>query len=151
MNAYSIAPGGYSLGIAPPPKVEFRRGAITMQAIQNAVTAYYSLAPTDLTSQRRSREIAWPRQLAMHLCKELTHHSLPNIGRAFGNRDHTTVLHALRAVKERLLKFAELREDIETIRESLSKNKRTDVDFICGWASLNFKEQGENIQERLAA
>ena len=61
---------------------------------------YYKIRVADLLSKRRSRSITRPRQLAMGLAKELTNHSLPEIGDAFGGRDHTTVLHACRKIKE---------------------------------------------------
>ena len=64
------------------------------------VADYYQLKMSDLLSRRRSRSVARPRQVAMSIAKELTNHSLPEIGEAFGGRDHTTVLHACRKVKE---------------------------------------------------
>ena len=73
---------------------------VTIENIQKTVAEYYKLRVTDLLSERRSRSIARPRQLAMALAKELTNHSLPEIGNAFGGRDHTTVLHACRKVNE---------------------------------------------------
>jgi chromosomal replication initiator protein len=73
---------------------------ITIENIQKTVAEYYKIRIADLLSKRRSRSIARPRQVAMALAKELTNHSLPEIGDAFGGRDHTTVLHACRRVKE---------------------------------------------------
>jgi chromosomal replication initiator protein len=73
---------------------------ITLQNIQKTVAEYYKIRLSDLLGKKRSRVIARPRQLAMALAKELTHHSLPEIGQGFGGRDHTTVLHACRKVKE---------------------------------------------------
>jgi len=83
---------------------------VTIENIQKTVAEYYKLRVHDLLSARRSRSIARPRQVAMSLAKELTNHSLPEIGDAFGGRDHTTVLHANR-------KIAELRETDARIRE----------------------------------
>jgi len=83
---------------------------ITIENIQKTVAEYYKLRVHDLLSVRRSRSVARPRQVAMSLAKELTNHSLPEIGDAFGGRDHTTVLHANR-------KIAELRETDARIRE----------------------------------
>jgi chromosomal replication initiator protein len=81
---------------------------VTIENIQRTVAEYYKLRVSDLTSIRRTRTIARPRQIAMTLAKELTSHSLPEIGKSFGGRDHTTVLHACR-------KTAELREtDLRT-------------------------------------
>ncbi len=72
---------------------------VTVENIQKTVAEYYKIRIADLLSKRRSRSIARPRQVAMALAKELTNHSLPEIGDAFGGRDHTTVLHACRRVK----------------------------------------------------
>ncbi len=73
---------------------------ITTENIQKTVAEYYKVRVADLLSKRRSRSVARPRQMAMALCKELTNHSLPEIGDAFGGRDHTTVLHACRKINE---------------------------------------------------
>jgi chromosomal replication initiator protein len=73
---------------------------VTVENIQKTVAEYYKIRIADLLSKRRSRSIARPRQVAMALAKELTNYSLPEIGDAFGGRDHTTVLHACRRVKE---------------------------------------------------
>lgn len=81
---------------------------ITIDAIQKTVTDYYKIKLTDMYSKKRSRDIARPRQIAMALAKELTQLSLPNIGEAFGGRDHTTVLHACKTI-------AEMRETDATI------------------------------------
>jgi len=73
---------------------------VTIENIQKTVAEYFKIRVADLLSKRRSRSIARPRQVAMALAKELTSHSLPEIGDAFGGRDHTTVLHACRVIKE---------------------------------------------------
>jgi chromosomal replication initiator protein len=73
---------------------------VTVENIQKTVAEYYKIRVADLLSKRRSRSIARPRQVAMALAKELTNHSLPEIGDAFGGRDHTTVLHACKRVKD---------------------------------------------------
>ncbi|WP_178862562.1 chromosomal replication initiator protein DnaA [Thiomicrorhabdus cannonii] len=73
---------------------------VTLENIQKTVADYYKIRVADILSKRRSRNVARPRQLAMAIAKELTNHSLPEIGDAFGGRDHTTVLHAVRKVKE---------------------------------------------------
>lgn len=73
---------------------------VTMENIQKTVAEYYKIRVADILSKRRNRSLARPRQLAMALCKELTNHSLPEIGDAFGGRDHTTVIHACRKVAE---------------------------------------------------
>jgi chromosomal replication initiator protein len=91
---------------------------VTIDNIQKTVAEYYKIKVADLLSKRRSRSVARPRQLAMALAKELTNHSLPEIGDAFGGRDHTTVLHACR-------KIAELREESNDIKEDYSNLIRT--------------------------
>lgn len=82
---------------------------ITIENIQKTVAEYYKVKVADLLSKRRSRSVARPRQMAMALAKELTNHSLPEIGDAFGGRDHTTVLHACRVIAE----FKQSNQDIE--------------------------------------
>lgn len=84
---------------------------ITIENIQKAVAEYYKMRVVDLLSRRRTRTIARPRQMAMALSKELTEHSLPEIGDAFGGRDHTTVLHACRRIDELSETDGRLRED----------------------------------------
>jgi chromosomal replication initiator protein len=84
---------------------------ITIENIQKTVCEYYKIRIAELLSKRRHRSIARPRQVAMSLCKELTQHSLPEIGDAFGGRDHTTVLHACRKINELCETDGRLRED----------------------------------------
>jgi len=84
---------------------------ITIENIQKTVCEYYKIRAGDLLSRRRTRTIARPRQMAMALSKELTEHSLPEIGDAFGGRDHTTVLHACRKIDELCETDGRLRED----------------------------------------
>jgi chromosomal replication initiator protein len=84
---------------------------ITIENIQKTVAEYYKLRVADLLSRRRTRTIARPRQMSMALSKELTEHSLPEIGEAFGGRDHTTVLHACRRIEELCETDGRLRED----------------------------------------
>jgi chromosomal replication initiator protein len=91
---------------------------VTVENIQKTVADYYKLRIADLLSKRRSRSVARPRQVAMALAKELTTHSLPEIGDAFGGRDHTTVMHACKRIKE-------LRELEPRIQEDFSNLLRT--------------------------
>jgi chromosomal replication initiator protein len=84
---------------------------ITIENIQKTTCEYYKIRIAELLSKRRPRSIARPRQMAMSLCKELTQHSLPEIGDAFGGRDHTTVLHACRKIDELCETDGRLRED----------------------------------------
>lgn len=93
---------------------------VTIENIQKTVAAYYKIRVADLLSKRRSRSVTRPRQMAMALAKELTSHSLPEIGDAFGGRDHTTVLHACRKVRELIDEEARAREDYDNLRRTLS-------------------------------
>ena len=93
---------------------------ITIENIQKTVADYYKLRVADLNSARRNRSIARPRQMAMALAKELTNHSLPEIGDAFGGRDHTTVLHACRKVVELREEDARFAEDYTNLLRTLS-------------------------------
>lgn len=88
--------------------------------IQRTVAEYYKIKLSDLLSKRRSRSVARPRQVAMALAKELTNHSLPEIGDAFGGRDHTTVLHACRKVKSLQEESADIREDYKNLLRLLT-------------------------------
>ncbi|RKR07300.1 chromosomal replication initiator protein DnaA [Kushneria sinocarnis] len=88
--------------------------------IQRTVAEYYKIKVADLHSKRRSRSVARPRQIAMSLAKELTNHSLPEIGDAFGGRDHTTVLHACRKVGELQEENADIREDYKNLMRLLT-------------------------------
>ncbi len=92
---------------------------ITVDDIQKAVAEYYGLKQADLLCERRNRAIARPRQTAMWLCKQLTTRSLPDIGRRFGGRDHTTVLHAVRRIEELKALDAPLFADIESLVRKL--------------------------------
>ncbi|ANF56493.1 chromosomal replication initiator protein DnaA [Halotalea alkalilenta] len=88
--------------------------------IQRTVAEYYKIKVSDLHSKRRSRSVARPRQVAMALAKELTSHSLPEIGDAFGGRDHTTVLHACRKVASLKEESADIREDYKNLLRLLT-------------------------------
>jgi chromosomal replication initiator protein len=93
---------------------------VTIDNIQKTVAQYYKLRVSDLTSKRRNRSIARPRQVAMALAKELTSHSLPEIGEAFGGRDHTTVLHACRKVIQLKEQDRIINEDYTILLRTLS-------------------------------
>ena len=93
---------------------------ISIDNIQRTVADYYNIKIADLLSKRRNRTIARPRQVAMALAKELTNHSLPEIGDAFGGRDHTTVLHACRKVAELRESSMDLAEDHKNLSRQLS-------------------------------
>lgn len=93
---------------------------VSMDNIQRTVAEYYKIKVSDMMSKRRSRSVARPRQVAMALAKELTNHSLPEIGDSFGGRDHTTVLHACRKIKELEEMDADIREDCKNLLRSLT-------------------------------
>ncbi len=93
---------------------------ISLDNIQRTVAEYYKIKVADLMSRRRSRSVARPRQVAMALAKELTNHSLPEIGDSFGGRDHTTVLHACRKIKELRETNSDIREDYKNLLRSLT-------------------------------
>ncbi|MFO7602615.1 MAG: chromosomal replication initiator protein DnaA [Gammaproteobacteria bacterium] len=93
---------------------------VTIENIQKTTAEYYKIRVADLLSKRRNRSIARPRQVAMSLCKELTNHSLPEIGDAFGGRDHTTVLHACRKIVELKEADGRIREDHANLLRILS-------------------------------
>ncbi|MGG7565868.1 chromosomal replication initiator protein DnaA [Rhodovulum sp. DZ06] len=92
---------------------------VTIEQIQRKVAEHYNLRMSDLLSQRRSRSIARPRQIAMYLCKMLTTKSMPEIGRRFDKRDHTTVLHAIRQIEKLKAADSQMAEDIELLRRML--------------------------------
>ncbi len=93
---------------------------VSVDNIQRTVAEYYKIKIADLLSKRRSRSVARPRQVAMALSKELTNHSLPEIGDAFGGRDHTTVLHACRKIAELRELDADIREDYKNLLRTLT-------------------------------
>jgi len=93
---------------------------ISVDNIQRTVAEYYKIKLTDMISKRRNRSIARPRQMAMCLSKELTNHSLPEIGTMYGDRDHTTVLHACRTINELKKSSSDINEDYQNLLRSLS-------------------------------
>ncbi|MGR8947586.1 MAG: chromosomal replication initiator protein DnaA [Gammaproteobacteria bacterium] len=93
---------------------------VTIDNIQKIVAEYYKMRVADLLSKRRNRSIARPRQMAMALSKELTNHSLPEIGDAFGGRDHTTVIHACRKIAELRSAESRINDDFTTLERILT-------------------------------
>lgn len=93
---------------------------ITIDEIQRKVAEHYNLRMPDMHSARRARSVARPRQIAMYLAKQLTARSLPEIGRKFGGRDHTTVMHAVRKVEELMDDDAQISQDVDIIRRALT-------------------------------
>lgn len=92
---------------------------LTLDDIQNKVCAHYGIKIADLRGESRTRALARPRQIAMYLCKMLTTKSLPDMGRAFGGRDHTTVLHAVRKVEELMRTEPQIAQDVDMLRRAL--------------------------------
>jgi chromosomal replication initiator protein len=103
---HAAAPG-------PPPSIA---------AIQRAACEHFGLSEAELTSAERTRRIAWPRQVAMYLARELTSESLPSIGRHFGGRDHSTVLHACKRASEAIEAGGEQRKAVEDVRRRLGRS-----------------------------
>lgn len=93
---------------------------VSIGNIQKTVADYYGLRQSDMTSERRQRSVVRPRQMAMALAKELTEHSLPEIGDGFGGRDHTTVLHACRVMRKLVETDGKMREDWDKLIRALT-------------------------------
>ncbi len=91
--------------------IDIQKRLVSLENIQKVVAEYYHMRTSEMQSKRRNRNVARPRQIAMCLTKELTQHSLPEIGEAFGGRDHTTVLHACRQVEKLRLEDRQISED----------------------------------------
>jgi chromosomal replication initiator protein len=98
--------------------VEPRR--IKIEDILRIISRHFGVSKGDLLSQRRHRSVVWPRQIGMYLAKQLTHRSLPEIGRRFGNRDHTTVLHAIRKIEGVIAGDTGLRDEIDELKKLLN-------------------------------
>ncbi|MCB1509031.1 MAG: chromosomal replication initiator protein DnaA [Hyphomicrobiaceae bacterium] len=94
---------------------------VRVEDIQKVVARYYNLSRQDLLAARRQKNIVLPRQVAMYLAKVLTLRSLPDIGKRFSGRDHTTVLHAVRKIEEHLEKDAQLKHDVECLKRELEQ------------------------------
>lgn len=120
----------FALLVGKPISLEFTRETLadllrahekklTIDEIQRKVAEYYGLRLSDLLSERRAREVARPRQIAMYLAKKMTPRSLPEIGRRFGNRDHTTVMHAVKKVEELRGQDREIDSDVATLARLL--------------------------------
>lgn len=100
--------------------VNLQAKSVNLDSIQKTVARYYKIRVQDLLCKRRNRSIARPRQVAMYLAKENTTKSLPEIGDAFGGRDHTTVIHAVKTIKRLIKELPEMAEDIENLFRLLS-------------------------------
>jgi chromosomal replication initiator protein len=93
---------------------------ITIDEIQRKVADHYNLKLTDMASPRRAREVARPRQVAMYLSKQLTPRSLPEIGRKFGGRDHTTVMHAVKKIEELVREDHDFAKEVDLLKRTLT-------------------------------
>src|SRR6185436_4392802 len=91
---------------------------VSIEDIQKHVAAHFNIKLAEMHSARRSRSIARPRQVAMYLSKKLTSKSLPEIGRKFGGKDHTTVIHAVRKIEELIITDREFAEDVELLMKT---------------------------------
>ncbi|SEM83389.1 chromosomal replication initiator protein DnaA [Lihuaxuella thermophila] len=98
-----------------------RPRVISIQEIQQEVSAYYRLRVDDLKSKKRTKTVAFPRQIAMYLCRELTDYSLPKIGEDFGGRDHTTVIHAHEKISRILEDDPQLQQAINELKKRISR------------------------------
>lgn len=95
---------------------------VTVRQIQNVVADAFGIAPEEMTSPSRKKRVAHPRQVAMYITRRYTPYSLPRIGQFFGNRDHSTVIHAVRAVDARLGQSTRLRSKVVSICSTLGDN-----------------------------
>ena len=102
--------------------VSYNSKSINVESIQNIVAIHYNLNIQEMLSSRRSRSLARPRQIAMYLAKQHTTNSLPEIGRKFSNRDHTTVIHAVKKIEELIKKDNEIKHNISEIKKKLLQN-----------------------------
>ena len=93
---------------------------VRIDDILRTISQQYAVSRGDLLSARRTRSIVRPRQIGMYLSKQLTSRSLPEIGRRFGGRDHTTVIHAIRKIEELMNEDPNLRDEIETLKKDLN-------------------------------
>jgi len=100
---------------------EERERLITPPVIQQAVAEFYSVSVEDLKSKGRHKSIVLPRQVAMYLCRTLTNSSLPDIGQAFGGKDHTTVMHACEKIKRRVAEDDAFRRQVENLAASIGR------------------------------
>jgi chromosomal replication initiator protein len=99
--------------------ISYSKNAITIESIQNIVAHYFNLKIDEMLSARRSRSLARPRQIAMYLAKQNTTNSLPEIGRKFSNRDHTTVIHAVKKIEELMKKDNEIKQNVMELKKKL--------------------------------
>jgi len=102
--------------------INYSKNAVSIGSIQNIVANYFNLKIEEMLSARRSRSLARPRQIAMYLAKQNTTNSLPEIGRKFSNRDHTTVIHAVKKIEELMKNDNEIKQNVMEIKKKLLNN-----------------------------
>lgn len=106
-------------GLYPTAQSSARHGRVSIEQIQNAACEHFGITPAELVSSSRTARVAWPRQVAMYLARELTGASLPAIGRQFGERNHTTVMHACRRAASRIAEDSSSRKAVDNVIEDL--------------------------------
>jgi chromosomal replication initiator protein len=94
---------------------------ITVETIKRSVCKYYNISIKEMESAKKTRDLAFPRQVAMYLCREMTNHSLPKIGESFGGRDHTTVLHAHDKINKALSANDTIKKDVDELISILNE------------------------------
>ena len=99
--------------------INFNNKSVNVELIQKLVASHFNLNIQELLSPRRSRSLARPRQIAMYLAKQHTTNSLPDIGRKFSNRDHTTVIHAVKKISELIKIDNDIRENVNELKKKL--------------------------------
>ncbi len=110
-------------GLYPTTQPPDRRRAVSIEEIKTAACEHFGITPSELVSASRTVRVAWPRQVAMYLARELTGQSLPAIGRQFGERDHTTVMHACRRTATRIADDSSSRKAVDTLIEDLHNGR----------------------------
>ena len=101
--------------------MEEAQNRLNIEGIQKRVADHYQIRHSDMTSKRRPNAIAFPRQIAMYLCRQLTRHSLQEIGEAFGGRDHGTVIHAVKTVENMMDQDDSVRGSVDFLKTQLAK------------------------------
>ena len=123
VNVTVLPCDGFQLGLAGRSEGCVPKGRLKIAHIQAAVAAFYDIPVLEMTSARRSRQVARPRQVAMYLAKQLTPKSLPDIGRRFGGRDHTTVIHAVRTITQLIDGDGEFAADVAALQGVLERGR----------------------------
>src|SRR6185436_17480588 len=98
-----------------------KRRIISMDEIESVVASKFHVKVSDIRSKRRSKTLVYPRQIAMYLCRELTDSSFPEIGRHFGGKDHTTIMHACKQINKAKEADSTLKATLESLKEQIAK------------------------------